>query len=356
MNDFYTLRIAALDRPTRDATVLSFDLPSELAEPFRFQAGQYLTLRTTIDGEEIRRPYSICSAPDESRMSVAIKRVAGGTFSNWANEALRVGDCIEVSPPQGRFTLQPNPEAGRHYLAFAAGSGITPIMAIAKTALAKEPRSKFTLFYGNRAHGTTLFRTELCELKDRYLTRFQLGFVMSREHQDLELLNGRIDGEKCAALFARWVRLKDIDGVFVCGPEAMMASVLGALETAGYPKERIKAEHFVAAAAPKRRPAVAGPAAQAPGSEVVVVLDGQRRSFRMAREITILDAAAQQGIELPHSCKGGICSTCRAKLTEGEVEMDTHYALEDYELARGYVLCCQSYPLTDRVVVDFDLA
>lgn len=356
MNDFYALSIAALDRPTRDAVVLSFDRPAELAEPFRFEAGQYLTLRATIDGEELRRPYSICSAPDESRLRVAIKRVPGGRFSNWANEMLRAGDSIEVAPPQGRFTLHPTPQSRRRYLAFAAGSGITPILAIAKTALAKEPQSTFTLFYGNRAHGTTLFRGELCDLKDRYLTRFQLGFVMSREHQDLELLNGRIDAEKCAALFARWIRLDHIDGVFVCGPEAMIEAVLAALETAGYPKDRVKAERFVAATPAKRRPAASSSAPETLGSEVVIVLDGQRRNFRMTRDISILDAAAQHGIELPHSCKGGMCSTCRAKLTEGEVDMDTHYALEDYELARGYVLCCQSFPLTDRVVVDFDQA
>jgi ring-1,2-phenylacetyl-CoA epoxidase subunit PaaE len=344
-----------VEHPTRDAVVLTFTLPEHLRASFRFLPGQYLTLAAEIDGEELRRPYSICTGTHEPNLQVAIKCVPDGAFSNWAKH-LRAGEVLRVMPPQGRFTLAPEVGARRHYLAFAAGSGITPILSILKSTLANEPASRVTLFYGNRAHSSTLFREELCELKDRYLDRFQLAFVMSREHQDLELLNGRIDAAKCALIFARWVPLAAIDAVYVCGPGAMIDEVLAALRTAGYPEAKVKTERFVAAPRSSRRqPRVEAAAELSAATEVTIVQDGQRRSFLLAKNsVSILDGAASAGIELPHSCKSGMCSTCRAKLVEGEVDMDTNYALEDYEVTRGYVLCCQSFPITERVVVDFD--
>ena len=351
----HALRVSALSHPIRDAVVLDLAVPEALAQSFRFIPGQYLTLEAEVEGERLRRPYSICSSPRERELRIAIKRVAGGVFSNWANDTLHVGDELAVLPPQGRFTLDP-PTGPRHILAFAAGSGITPILSILEHTLASEPKSRCTLYFGNRSHSSTLFRETLCGLKDRYLERFQLGFVMSREHQDLELLNGRIDATKCAAIFAQWVPLAPIDQVLVCGPETMIDAVCGALKHAAYPEARIKTERFVAAAASRRRierPSAGGPAEAR--AEIVIVQDGVRKSFHLARNsLSIIDGAAAAGIELPHSCKGGMCATCRARLLEGEVEMDTNYVLEDYEIARGEVLCCQSFPLSDRVVIDFD--
>lgn len=352
---FHALPIASVDRSTRDAVVLTLTVPPSLHEVFRFTQGQYLTLAATIEGERLRRPYSICSSPADANLRVAIKRVEGGVFSNWANDVLQPGDVLDVLPAQGRFFTPLDPAARRHYLAFAAGSGITPLVSIIQTTLATEAQSRFTLFYGNRSHATTLFGGELCELKDRYLERLQLAFVMSREQQDLELLNGRIDGEKCARIFRQWVPLAGIDTVFVCGPEAMIDAVRGALGEAGYPAERIRCERFVAAPHPRARHRSAEKKGEVMPTEVTVVQDGQRRIFQLERNtVSLLDGAAAAGIELPHSCKGGMCSTCRAKLVEGEVEMDRNYALEDYEVARGYVLCCQSFPMTPKVVVDFD--
>lgn len=352
---FHSLALSSVTRPIRDAVVLGFAVPEALRERFRFTPGQYLTLRAEVQGETLRRPYSICSSPAEPELRVAIKRVNGGAFSNWANDRLRVGDELEVLPPQGRFTLSA-PQGPRHVLAFAAGSGITPIVSIVAHTLATEAQSRCTLFFGNRSHGSTLFREALCDLKDRYLERFQLGFVMSREHQDLDLLNGRIDAAKCAAIFARWVPLATVDQVMVCGPESMIDAVCGALSSAGFPEARVGTERFLAAAPSQRRraaPQAAGPAEVL--SEIVVVQDGVRKSFQLARDgLSILDGAAAAGIELPHSCKGGMCSTCRARVIEGEVDMDLNYALEDYEIARGDVLCCQSFPQSDRVVLDFD--
>jgi len=245
--------------------------------------------------------------------------------------------------------------ARRHYVGFAAGSGITPLLSIVKTTLAREPKSRFTLFYGNRASGTVMFREELAALKDTYLERFNLAHVLSREAQDIELLHGRIDEMKAGALLDHWVRLADVDAVFVCGPEGMMDAVGAALKARGYPETKIKIERF-AASIPKHQH-VARPLPQAAASEceVTVIIDGSRKWFLLEREKeSILEAGLRNGVELPYSCKGGVCSTCRCRLLEGEVDMDVNFALEDYEVARGFILSCQSYPATDKVVIDFD--
>ena len=346
--------MAAVRRDTRDAIVVTFHVPPELRERFAFSHGQHLTLRTNDGGDEVRRSYSICSGVHDGDLRVAIKRVGGGRFSSWAHEALVPGCVIDVAPPEGRFGLPLAAENAHHYLGIAAGSGITPLLSIVKTTLAAEPRSRFTLVYGNRASSTVMFREELQDLKDRYLDRLVLLFVMSREAQDVELFSGRIDRAKCDELLETWIDAATLDAAFVCGPEEMTRAATESLAAHGVPLERVKSELFLAA--PRTGTFVPrefeGDTATC---EAYAILDGQRRTFTIEKgKETVLDAGLRQGIDLPYSCKGGVCSTCRVKLVEGEVDMDVRYALEDYEIARGFVLMCQSYPVTDRIGVDVD--
>lgn len=355
MSRFHSLPIAKVEKETRDAVAITFAVPDALREAFRHEPGQHLTLKADIGGNDVRRSYSICSAKDDGVLRIAVKRAPGGVFSNWANESLKAGDSLEVMPPMGHFNVPLDASARHHYVGFAAGSGITPLLSIVKSTLAAEPRSHFTLFYGNRASGTVMFREELAALKDRWLDRFNLVHVLSREAQDIELLHGRIDRARADALLDRWVPLAEVDAVFVCGPEGMMDAVTAALDARGYPATKVKVERF-AASIPKHehQPARVPPEGHAQ-TEVTVVIDGVRKSYTLDRtRENLLDAALANGIELPYSCKGGVCSTCRCRLVEGEVDMDVNFALEDYEVARGFVLACQSYPATDKVVVDFD--
>jgi len=355
LSKFHPLKVAGVARETRDAVAVSFEVPPALKETFRFVQGQHLTLRADIDGEDLRRSYSICSAVQDETLRIAVKKTPGGAFSTWINEQVKAGHTLEVMPPMGHFNVALDPARRRHYLAFAAGSGITPLLSIIKTTLSVEPHSRFTLFYGNRSSAAVIFREELCDLKDRYLERLNLVYVMSREPQDIALLNGRIDQQKAEALLAHWVDLAGIDTAFVCGPDGMMQAVSKALQVRGLPKSRIKIELF-AASIPHHQHRTH--AAHEPGHTecaVTAIIDGAAREFTLEKtRDNIIDGALRQGIELPYSCKGGVCSTCRAKLVSGEVDMDVNFALEDYEIARGFILCCQSYPVTDRVVVDFD--
>jgi ring-1,2-phenylacetyl-CoA epoxidase subunit PaaE len=354
MSKFHALAVAKVERETRDAIAITFDVPPALREAFRFEPGQHLTLRTRIGDDDVRRSYSIC-APAGGPLRIAVKRSPGGVFSTWANDALREGTAVDVMPPMGHFNVAADAQASRHYLGVAAGSGITPLVSIVTSALVAEPASRFTLIYGNRASATVMFRDELASLKDRYLDRFNLVHVLSREPQDIELLHGRIDRAKADALFERWVPIADVDYAFVCGPEGMMDAVRASLLAHGMPAERIKIERF-AASIPKHTH-VPRPLPQAAHTEceVHVVIDGSQRMFLLEKGAeNIIDAGLRSGIELPFSCKGGVCSTCRCKLVDGEVDMDVNFALEDYEVARGFILACQSYPVTDRVTVDFD--
>ena len=355
MSKFHPLPIARVERETRDAVAITFTVPDALADQFRFEQGQHLTLRTDIDGQDVRRSYSICSAVHDGALRIAVKKTPGGVFSTWANEGLAAGATIDVMPPMGHFNVPLDAASHRHYLGFAAGSGITPLLSIVKTTLAAEPLSRFTLFYGNRASGTVMFKEELAALKDVYLERFNLAHVLSREAQDIDLLHGRIDRDKAGALLDHWVRLADIDTAFVCGPEGMMEAVIEALKARGFPDSRIKVERFASSIPKHQHVARPLPEAAASECEVTVIIDGSRKSFLLEREKeSILDAGLRNGIELPYSCKGGVCSTCRCRLIEGEVDMDVNFALEDYEVARGFILSCQSYPATDRVLIDFD--
>src|SRR5512132_965720 len=354
MSKFHALAVAKVERETRDASAITFAVPPALREAFRFEPGQHLTLRTRIGDDDVRRSYSIC-APAGGPLRIAVKRSPGGVFSTWANDALREGTAVDVMPPMGHFNVAADAQASRHYLGVAAGSGITPLVSIVTSALVAEAASRFTLIYGNRASATVMFRDELASLKDRYLDRFNLVHVLSREPQDIELLHGRIDRAKADALFERWVPIADVDYAFVCGPEGMMDAVRASLLAHGMPAERIKIERF-AASIPKHTH-VPRPLPQAAHTEceVHVVIDGSQRMFLLEKGAeNIIDAGLRNGIELPFSCKGGVCSTCRCKLVDGEVDMDVNFALEDYEVARGFILACQSYPVTDRVTVDFD--
>lgn len=357
MSKFYPLTVAKVRHETRDAIAVTFDVPAELKTAFSYQQGQHLTLRAMIEGEDVRRSYSICSAVQDDTLRVAIKRTPGGMFSSWANEALQPGMQLDVMPPMGHFNVPLAADNEKHYLAFAAGSGITPILSIVKTTLMAEPKSHFTLVYGNRATSSVIFRDELTDLKDTYLDRLRLVYVMSREQQDIDLFNGRITQEKCAHFFQHWINVADIDVAFICGPEEMMHGVSAALQEAGLAKEQIRIELF-AASIPKHehkpRKVESGERHQ---TEVTVIMDGSAASFSMEQDKeSVLDAGLRAGLDMRYSCKGGVCSTCRCKVIEGRVEMDVNYALEDYEVARGFVLSCQAFPLTDKVVLDFDIA
>jgi ring-1,2-phenylacetyl-CoA epoxidase subunit PaaE len=355
LSKFHPLTIAHVARETRDAVAITFDVPPSLKEAFRFVQGQHLTLRAEIGGEDLRRSYSICSAVQDDCLRIAVKKAPGGAFSTWVNERVKAGQTIEVMPPMGHFNVALNSANRKHYLGFAAGSGITPLLSIIKTTLMVEPHGRFTLFYGNRSSATVIFKEELSDLKDRFLSRLNLVYVMSREPQDIALLNGRIDREKADALLAHWVDLEDVDTAFICGPDGLMHAVSTSLQEHGFPKSKIKIELFAASIPKHEHKPAAAPAAGRSDCTVTAIIDGAARQFTLEKtKENVIDAALRQGIELPYSCKGGVCSTCRAKLVEGEVDMDVNFALEDYELARGFILCCQSYPVTDKVVVDFD--
>lgn len=357
MSQFHSLHVSSVARNTRDAVVVTFDIPHDLSEAFSFRPGQYLTLKCDVQGQELRRSYSICSAPQDGVMRVAIKRLDDGAFSTWANTELQAGQSIQVMPPAGSFTIDFSPEHARHYVAFAVGSGITPIFSLVKSALSIEPDSRFTLFYGNRASSSVLFREEIEDLKNIYMERFSAVFVMSRENQDIDLFNGRLDGAKVNQLLSVWLDPKEIDYAFVCGPQTMIEEVVQGLQDKGLAKDRIKFEMFGAPKGP-RALRTGQDAKKAPGKgqcELTVIQDGHSRSLIVDKnQDNLLDAALAQGLELPYSCKGGVCSTCRCKVVQGEVDMDVNFALEDYEVARGFVLTCQSYPVTDKVTIDFD--
>jgi ring-1,2-phenylacetyl-CoA epoxidase subunit PaaE len=357
MSKFYPLTVSKVRKETRDTIAVTFAVPDELRDSFKYQQGQHLTLRAMVDGEDLRRSYSICSAVQDDVLRVAIKRTPGGQFSTWANEALQPGTTLEVMPPMGHFNLPLDPQNKKHYLAFAAGSGITPILSIIKTTLLAEPHSQFTLFYGNRASSSVIFKEELTDLKDVYMGRLNLVYVMSREQQDIELFNGRITKEKVADFLKHWVRIEDADNAFICGPEDMMLGVSAALQEAGMPKSNIKIELFAASIPKHEHKPRALDKDVRHDTQVTVIMDGNHTTFTMEKDKeSLLDAGIKAGIDMRYSCKGGVCSTCRCKVLDGQVEMDVNYALEDYEVARGFVLSCQSFPITDNVVVDFDQA
>lgn len=357
---FHALRIKDVCIETPDCVSIAFDIPEELKNEFRFTQGQNITLKTMLDGQEVRRSYSICSGPADNELRVAVKKVDKGLFSTFANHVLKTGDTLEILPPSGRFFTSLHPAHTKNYLAFAAGSGITPILSIIKTTLAIEPSSSFTLVYGNRNRASIIFREQLEALKNRYTTRFVLHHVLSREKTDAAINYGRIDAQKCAQLSEKLIDIKGMDEIFLCGPEAMIFSVKEGLEQQGIPASKIHFELFTTPGQKKQVLAGGSPssldtAAAGKVSKVTVKLDGIAFDFDLPYNgLAILDAALQQGADLPFACKGGVCATCRAKLVEGEVAMDNNYALEPEELKEGYILSCQSHPRTEKVMIDFD--
>lgn len=353
---FHPLTIRDVRKETRDGVVVEFEVPEQLRKRYAFTQGQYLTLRAHVGGSEQRRSYSICSSPMGGRLRVAIKRVDDGLFSVWAHAALKPGMQLEVAAPEGRFFIPLDAAARRHYLAFAAGSGITPVLSLIETTLAIEPHSRFTLVYGNRSSSSTMFREDLLRLKDRYLNRLSIIFITSREKQEIELFNGRIDRDRARALMERWIDLEEIDHVFLCGPEAMMESAVLALRDLDFDRKHVTVERFTTDGQVRTAPRPRAASSKAEElCRVNVTLDGAVRTFEVQRgRESILDAGLRQGVDLPYSCKSGICSSCRAQLRSGEVDMDVHFALEDYEVRSGVVLMCQSHPVTERVELDVD--
>ncbi|MEM8562385.1 MAG: 2Fe-2S iron-sulfur cluster-binding protein [Pseudomonadota bacterium] len=356
---FHEVTIDRVAPETDQAVRVRFDIPESARDVFQFVQGQYLTLRTDIDGEPCQRSYSICSAPAEGFLEVAIKRVEGGVFSNYANEQLKAGDAIELMPPQGSFSARLSPTRCANYLFISSGSGITPVISNIKAILQTEPESTVTLLFGNKRTNTIMFREELSFLKNRYMQRFVWINILSREDQGSDILNGRLDNRKGAELNQRLVDLASFDEYFICGPESMISEVSRGLRTVGAEESQIHFELFASSAEDAETVIKKHHArALAHGdrrSEVSIVLDGRSSQFDLAvNGENILDAGINHGMDLPYSCKGGVCSTCKAKLVEGQVDMDITHGLEAGELEQGFILTCQAHPVSDSVIVDFD--
>jgi ring-1,2-phenylacetyl-CoA epoxidase subunit PaaE len=355
---FRKLRVKDIRRETNDCVSISFEIPNELKEEFLFHHGQNITLRKYFSGEDLRRSYSICSSPLENELRIAVKKVESGKFSTHANEEIRVGDLVEVLPPTGKFFTRLDEANAKNYVAFVAGSGITPVISIIKTTLATEPASQFTLVYGNRDRHSIIFREELEGLKNQFMDRFTIIHILSRERTEAPINEGRIDLEKCKLLFQFLIDLKRTDEIFICGPEAMIFSLRSYLDENGFPKDKV---HFELFTVPGQTPGLPVKPKKIPEtatkekSQVTIKLDGISFDLRLEYHgDSILDAALKTGADLPFACKGGVCASCRAKLIEGKVEMDNNYALEKDELETGFILTCQSHPRSPSLTIDFD--
>ena len=353
---FHSLSVRDVIRETPDCISVSFAVPDALRETFAYRAGQYVTLRAEVGDRELRRSYSLCSAPHENEWRVAIKRVDGGMFSQWAHMLLRAGDMMDVLPPDGHFVYQPQPGRARHLLLLAAGSGITPVFSILKTALETEADSQVTLVFGNRRVKDIIFREQIEDLRDRFLSRFQLLHTLSGEVQEAPIANGRIDGAKIANLVPGLINPQSIDEVYICGPGAMIEAAANACAATGMPAERIHKEIFGVPAALVHTEAGTSDVSQSgEGAWVSVVADGIERVLRVGfKGESVLDVVLAAGIDVPYACKAGVCCTCRAQVLAGGVRMDANYTLEQYEVDRGFVLTCQSHPVTDTVRLSYD--
>jgi ring-1,2-phenylacetyl-CoA epoxidase subunit PaaE len=355
---FYPLRVKEINPETNECVSVALEVPEDLKEIFQFIPGQYLTFKKHLADAEVRRSYSICAAPDDNELRVAIKKVEQGKFSGFANTELQVGDILDVMPPLGKFSPKQTAAKQKNYLAFVAGSGITPVMSIMKSILQSEPHSQFTLVYGNKNRNTIIFREAIEGLKNLYMQRLRLYHILSREKMDVPLFNGRINAEKVKALSDTLINLNEIDEIFICGPEEMLHATKQQLQDLGVASEKIHIELFTSPDQPKPNHdkwVNEHKADSDKSSKVSIRLDGA--TFEMELPYngdSILDAALKHGADLPYACKGGVCSTCRAKVTEGEVVMETNYALEKDEIAKGFVLTCQSHPVSEKVVIDFD--
>ncbi len=355
MAKFHSLAIKSISNPTEESVAISFDIPTDLKEEFKFIQGQHLTLKKDIDGEDTRRTYSLCTCPLDDDLTVVVKKLNGGKFSTFANEQLKAGDKLEVMPPHGSFYTELNPANEKSYVGFVAGSGITPIISILETTLRTEPKSEFILFYGNRKTSTIIFQERLEALKNKFLGRLSLYHILDEERLESDLFNGRIDDEKIRTFGKVFFDPLKIDEYFTCGPEPMMLTVRDTLKDLGVEESKVHLELFTSPAGKlggTDQKVVEHKKAQ---SEITVVLDGNSISFPYDSKESILDVAFQNGADLPYACKGGVCSTCVARIEEGEVDMEINYALEPDELERGLVLTCQSRPKTEKVKLSFDV-
>jgi ring-1,2-phenylacetyl-CoA epoxidase subunit PaaE len=353
---FHRLTVKDIQKETADCVVITFDVPAALKDNFTFTQGQSLTVKTDINNTEVRRTYSICSSPFDNELKVAVKKVEGGLFSTYANEQLKKGDALDVMQPVGKFYTELKGGNKKNYLAFAAGSGITPVISIIKTTLLTEPKSSFTLVFGNKNKNSIIFKEELEALKDKFIERFHMVHILSRERTETVINSGRINKEKLTAL-SKLVNYTTIDEFFLCGPEEMIFTVKDFLEEKGIDKKKIHFELFTTPGQ-KVKSEVGSKKSESDGakSKITIKLDGRSIDFDLAfNNTSILDAALQEGADLPYACKGGVCCTCKAKLLEGEVQMDVHWGLEHEEIEQGYILTCQSHPVTEKVVVDFDI-
>jgi ring-1,2-phenylacetyl-CoA epoxidase subunit PaaE len=354
---FHKLKVKEVKTETPDCVSIAFTVPQDLQSEFLFEQGQNITIKKEIDGEEIRRSYSICSAPFENELRVAVKKVTGGKFSTYANSLLKAGETLDVLTPTGKFNTKLKTQNSKQYLAFAAGSGITPVISIIKTTLQTEPASSFTLVFGNRGRHSIIFFEELEALKNRYLNRFNFINILSREKTDAPINFGRIDTNKLTEL-NKLIDYKNTDEFFICGPEEMIFCVKDFLEQINIDKKKI---HFELFTTPGQKQStvvsrLSSSKDKGPASKITVKLDGRSFDFDLGfNSENILDAALKQGADLPFACKGGVCCTCKAKLLEGEVAMDVNWGLEQEEVEQGYILTCQSHPTTGKVVVDFDI-
>ena len=352
---FHKLTVAAVIDETGEARSIRFAVPEELRETFRFRPGQHLTLTAEIGGEEVRRNYSLCVAPQDGEVTVTVKRIAGGLFSNWANDHLRPGDMVDVIAPHGSFTWDFRPGAANHYVGFAGGSGITPVMSLLKTALLSEPESRFTLFYGNRDSSSIIFLDALARLKNRFMDRLEVHHFLDGEDQEFELFNGMLDRAKCDEVLETLVDPSDVAAFFICGPGPMMDAAEEALLARGIARELIHLERFTADRPAEAQAQLAELSREAAGLSMLVTLDGRKRRVAFdAVAGNILDSARAAGLPAPFACKAGVCATCRARVVSGEVEMAARYGLTDEEVVAGYVLTCQSVPKGDGVELDYD--
>ncbi len=355
MPKFHTLTIKSIDQETKDCVSIGFDVPPELRREYQFIPGQYLTLKTEIDGESVRRSYSICSSPVDPELKVAVKKLEEGLFSTFANEILKPGDTLDVMTPMGRFYTNLDEKHKKHYLAFAAGSGITPIFSILRSVLYKEPKSRFTLFYGNRKSDSIIFKEQIEGLKNEYMDRLSVYNILSRESQDIDLFSGRLSAEKCRIFFDRLVDIDSVDEFLICGPQQMIESIKDLLLELGIDRQQIHFELFTTDTTAQKQKVKVKEHKRQTACTVEVTLDASHYNIEMMPEDqTILDAGHRVGLDLPFACKGGVCCTCRAKILEGSVDMIVNYALEPEEVEAGYVLTCQSVPTSDSVKISFD--
>jgi len=353
---FYDIKIKDIYKETLDCSVVEFDIPTEITSLFKYTPGQYLTLRKNINGEDLRRSYSLCSSPLDKQWKVAVKQIPGGRFSTYVNQELKKGDTLKVMPPSGKFGVRVSKKE-KTYIAFVAGSGITPVLSMIKTHLAKEPNATFKLFYLNRTVKSIIFKEEIEQIRNQYFGRFQIFYFLTKEHRDIALMNGRFTSEKLKEIFTKLVHVPSISEAFLCGPEQMIFLIRDELEQAGMPKENIHYELFVTGLSEEDRKRTERLAQQKlEGVEVTIVDGGKEFHFTMTEAYdNILDAALAAGADLPFACKGGVCSTCKCKVLSGDIEMKINYALEENEVAQNLVLSCQAVPTSEKVKVDFDV-